>query len=438
MRISRRRFLTGGVSLAGMAALAGCGGVLEEPDVTAEGFGENASGSINVWCRDGNIGQSVQSMVDAFHEAQDRIQVSLTPVPNSQYVTKLATAIRGGRPPDLVDIDCIYSALFIHRDAFTDLTPLVEELPYRDELSPGHLGLSTMDGRYYGVPFLGDFSVLWCNLELFDRAGLDVAETTGSFEGYLEAARAISALDEDTWGWQYPGNASGALGFTVQPHIWATGRDMISGEIGGQTGDIVGNDPLRSTLEMMRTFWEEGLVPPGSHADDASQWYADYTAGRIGMMPISYGAVVPNSSKELMEHTEVRLLSGPDGGTSFFSGGDNFAMPNGGANPSAAWEFVKFCLDIDQQANFPAVGYTPVRSDVVTDEFREQFPHAIPPLEDFGAGYAPLSLAYNRIYNQPDGPWLEMFRRAVFEGELDAALENAQSRYDLILAQGEA
>jgi multiple sugar transport system substrate-binding protein len=126
------------------------------------------------------------------------------------------------------------------------------------------------------------------------------------------------------------------------------------------------------------------------------------------------------------------------GGRCFFDGGDNFAIPAGAANPSAAWEYVLFCLEIEQQSLLPEGGYTPIRSDVLTDEFRARFPLAVAPLEQIDAGYAPLSLSYNRIYNQPDGPWLEMFRSAVFEGRIDEAMAAAQPRYDLLLRQGDA
>ncbi|GAA4434065.1 hypothetical protein GCM10023169_41190 [Georgenia halophila] len=291
MRLSRRGFLTL-AGLGGASALSGCGGQLPPADVTVAGFGEGARGTINVWCRS-ETQSGTQAMVDAFHAAQDRIRIDLTPIPGGQYVTKLATAIRGRRPPDLVDIDDINSALFIYRDAFTDLTPLIEELPYRDRLSPGHLGLATKDEKFYGVPFLADNSVLWCNLDLFDRAGVDIDEATTSFEGYLEAARAISALGDNTWGWSYPGNSSGALGFTVQPHIWAADRELIAGEVGSQSGNVAGNDAVRRTLEMLRTMWDEELVPPGSFSDDASRWNADFVAGRLGMMPNAYGVIVP-------------------------------------------------------------------------------------------------------------------------------------------------
>ncbi|GAB3177252.1 sugar ABC transporter substrate-binding protein [Nesterenkonia halophila] len=435
MHLSRRTFF----ALAGLGAvgLAGCSNRLPAVDVTAPGFGDGASGTINVWCRS-ETQDGIQTMVEAFHQAQDRIRIRLTPIPAGQYVTKLATAIRGSRPPDLVDIDDINSALFFYRDVFSDITPLVDELPYKGQLSPGHLGLATREDRYYGVPFLGDFSVLFCNSELFDRAGVDLEETTGSFDGYLEASRAISALGEDISGWLYPGNATGALGFTVQPHVWAADSQLMAGDVGDQQGDILGNEPLRRTLEMMRTMWTEGLVPSGSYADDASRWYADFVDGRIGMLPCSYGSVVPNASEELLAKTEVRLLAGPDGGQAFFTGGDNFSLPNGSSNPSAAWEFVRFCLELEQQQNLPAGGFAPIRGDAATEQFAEQYPLMVPPLESIDAGYAPRTLSYSRLFNQSDGPWLEIFRRAVFDGEIDAALEEGQDGFDTVLEQGDA
>jgi multiple sugar transport system substrate-binding protein len=437
MELTRRQLLTLAGSATAAAALAGCGGTLRPANVEAAGFGENATGTLNLWCRSDTV-NGTQAVVDAFHQAQDRIRVQVTPIQNGQYVTKLATAIRGGRVPDVIDIDDIYSTLFAYRGAFTDLTPLIEDLGIGDALSPGHLALSTKDGRNYGLPFIGDFSVLFCNTELFDRAGLDVDEHTADFDGILEAARAISALEDDVYGWSFPGNASGALGFTVQPHVWATDRDLIVGDVGSQRGDVVGNEALRRTLDLERTLWAEQLVPPGSFSDDASRWSADYTAGRLGMFPAGFGVVVPNADDALLEHTKVVLLPGPDGGRAFFDGGDNLCMLNGARNPSAAWEFMRFAVAVEQQARMPEGFYSPVRSDVRTPEFAEKYPLVLPPLEALDRGYAPTTLAYNLIYNQQDGPWLRMFRAAVFDGEVDAAMQEAQTTYDRILRQAQA
>ncbi len=154
MALGRREFLQLS-GLVGLSAVSGCGsGLLPEPDVTKVGFGENATGTVTMWCR-GATAAGVQVAVDRFHAAQDQLHIDLTPVPDGQYVTKLATAIRGREVPDIVDIDDINSQLFIYRGVFTDLTPLVDALPYRDALSPGHMRLATRNGRRYGVPLPG-------------------------------------------------------------------------------------------------------------------------------------------------------------------------------------------------------------------------------------------------------------------------------------------
>jgi multiple sugar transport system substrate-binding protein len=133
--------------------------------------------------------------------------------------------------------------------------------------------------------------------------------------------------------------------------------------------------------------------------------------------------------------TTVRLLPGPQGGRAFFDGGDNMCIPRGAANASGAWEFVRYALDLPQQSALPDSGYAPVRSDVVTPEFTARNPHVLPVLQAQEEGYAPLTLSYNELYNQPDGPWLTMFRRAVFDGEIEAAMAQAQESFDRILGQ---
>src|SRR3954447_15583831 len=185
MALNRRTFLQ--VSgLAGLAAtLPACGsGILPEPDVTVGAFGTNATGTVTMWCR-GATAAGVKVVVDRFHATQNQVWINLTPVPDGQYVTKLATAIRSGDVPDIVDIDDINSMLFIFRGVFTDLTPLVNALPYHEALSPGHLRLATNNGHIYGVPYLADNSVLWYNKQLLDRAHVDPAKAVTSFEGLL-------------------------------------------------------------------------------------------------------------------------------------------------------------------------------------------------------------------------------------------------------------
>ncbi|TNM69466.1 sugar ABC transporter substrate-binding protein [Streptomyces sp. NP160] len=436
---TRREFLAlaGVAGLAGLSpAIAGCGsGVLPAPDTAAPGFGQDASGVLRLWARS-DTQTGTQAVVDAFHASQDRIRVELTPVLGAQYVTKLATAIRARAVPDLLAMNDIDTILFIVRDVFTDLTDLAAQLPGRDQLSPGQTALSTLDDRVFGLPFLADNSVLWYNSELFDRAGVDPASLT-DLDGCLAAARAVRGLGGDTYGWSLPGNSSGIIGFVTQPHVWAAGTDVITGEVGQQRGDVEGNAALRSVLGFYRTMWSEDLLPRASFADAGTSWGSDFTAGRIGMLPGNYFAAVMGQPPEVAARTGVSLLPGPTGGVSFFTGGDNLCIPRGAQNASAAWEFVRFALDVAQQERLPEGGYFPVRADAATDRYREEFPLAVAPLEQIQTGYAPRTLSYNLLYNQPDSPYFEMFRRAVFDGDVDGAVAGAQGAYDRILEQAQ-
>lgn len=435
--LTRRRFLGAATATAAAGLLPGCSSVLPEPDVRAAGFGESATGTVRVWCRAATQ-TGLTALVEKFNKSQDRLTVELTPVLDAQYVTKLATAIRGREVPDVVDIDDINSMLFIYRDAFTDLTEPLRALDFQDKLSPGHLRLATKTDRVYGVPYLADNSMFWFNTELCDQAGVDPDQAIKSFDDLLDAARKLRKLGDDIYAWSFPANSPGALGFVVQPMIWAADTDLIKGEIGQQSGDIVGNDVVQRMLELHRQLWVDGLVPRANFSDDASRWGSDFRAGKVGIFPSNYSVVVSASDDKFHQKVTPRLLSGPDGGSAFFDGGDNMCIPRGAENASGAWEFVRFALDLPQQIDLPAGGYTPVRSDAATADFGKKFPLATLPLERIEEGYAPTTLSYNLLYNQPDGPWLQMFRRAVFDGEVEAAMQEAQQSYDRILAQGQA
>lgn len=435
--MDRRTFL-GGTVLGGAAlALAGCAATAPRIRPADAAFGRNATGTVEVWCRSATQ-TGLTSTVARFNRSSTRLKVNLTPVPDAQYVTKLATAIRGGTPPDVVDIDDINSQLFIFRDAFADLTVPAKRLDYFDALSPGHLHLLERKNRYYGLPYAADNSMLYLNTELFDRAGVDPAESTKDFDTLIDAAKRIRKLGGNTYGWTFPGNNQGALGFVVLPHIWATGEDLQKGEIGSQSGNIRGNDPLGRTLEFYRQLWKDKLAPPACYTDNASAWGSDFRRGEIGIFPTSYGAVWPASTPAFRKKMTNVLIPGPDGKRSFFDGGDTMCIPNGASNPDGGWAFMTYATSLAQQQLLPEGGYFPIRSDAATPAYKEKFPLAALALQNIDRGYAPQTLPYNLLYNQAAGPWLAMFRRAVFGDGVAPAMAAAQVSWDRILDQAQA
>jgi multiple sugar transport system substrate-binding protein len=194
---------------------------------------------------------------------------------------------------------------------------------------------------------------------------------------------------------------------------------------------------LRRTLEFYHSLWREDILPRANFADSGTTWGSDFRAGKIGFFPSNYGAVVLPSDDAARKRTGVALMCGPDGDTSFFDGGDNLCIPRGATNPSGAWEFARFLMDLPQQQRLPEGGFTPIRGDAASAEFEQKYPLNVAPLRHIDRGYAPLTLAYNVLYNQADSPFGAMFRRAVFGGDIDGALRAGQRGFDTVLTQAQ-
>jgi multiple sugar transport system substrate-binding protein len=397
-------------------------------------FGVNAKGTVQFWAR--SVSQTLaKRLVNEFNATHKGLKVELSLTSITQDVTKLATAIRAGSPPDVVGLNDIDMPIFTRNGSFTDLTGAIKALPYHASLSPGHVGLGTYQGRQYGVPYWADLSVLWYNKTLFKRAGLNPDQPPANYAQILSDAQKISKLGHGISGFTFAGDCQGCLGFTVQPGIWAAGSHLTNGPIGHQTADISGNQPLIKSLQLYRQLWSQHLVPDADRAQQGPTWGQDFVSGKVGIMPGGYGQVINIVPKKMKSQIADAPLPGPDGGYSTFDGGDDFAIPKGAKNPSGAWEFVKWVFQQQQQDQYPDLGATPVRTDLLTPAFSARYPLDAVALKALGHGYAPVTLIYDTAFNQPSGPWFQMFTTAVYGGNMSKALQQGQSGFTQLLQQ---
>ncbi|HEX3811856.1 MAG TPA: sugar ABC transporter substrate-binding protein [Mycobacteriales bacterium] len=419
-------------------ATAACGSSAPSgPPVSSPQFGVNATGVVHFWDRSATSPYG-QLLVKEFNASHRNLKVELSPVQDTQYVTKLATAIRSGSAPDVVGVDDINSQLFIYNKAFLDLTSAVNKLPEKDKLSPGHLNLTTENGHYYGTPYVGDLSMLWYNKTLFKKAGLDPNEPPRNFADILNDARAVTKLGHGTYGFSFAGRCEGCLGFTMMPDVWATKTDVFAGQPGTQRATVSSNKALRRTLALYHQLWAEHLAAPESQTETGATWGQDFLAGKIGILPGGYGTVMASAPPSFQKQIGAVALPGPDGGSSTFDGGANFGIPKNAKNASGAWEFIRFALQKKQQAQAPTTGFEPIRTDVATPAYKAKYPFNAVVLDALPRGFAPKTIAYNVTFNQPGGPWLTMFIQSVFDGNIDGAIRKGQSGFADALGQAQS
>jgi multiple sugar transport system substrate-binding protein len=440
MKLSPRHSLTGAAAVMLLAAAAACSSSGSSPSSTsssgaASSFGVNATGTVQFWAR--TVSKTLaQKLVSEFNATHKNLQVNLRLTSINDDVTSLATSIRAGDPPDVVGLNDIDVPTFTRENAFMDLTQYINALPYKAALSPGHVGLATYNGKEYGVPYWADLSVLWYNKTLFTQAGLNPDNPPTTYAQILSDAQAINKLGNGINGFTFAGDCQGCLGFTVQPGIWADGSYLTSGGIGSQTASITGNQALASALTLYRQVWSQHLVPDNVRTDNGPTWGQDFAAGKIGIMPGGYGQltglVKPSQlGTEFMDTP----LPGANGSYSTFDGGDDFVIPAAAKNASGAWEFIQWVMQTQQQNQYPSLGATPVRTDVLTPAFSAANPEDAVALKALAKGYAPVTLVYDQMFNQAGGPWFQMFTTAVYDGNMSLALQQGQSGLTRLLQQ---
>ncbi len=442
--MKRRTFALFSATALVAAAAAGCSSSTSTPaasSATGPGsasFGANATGTVQFWAR--TVSKTLaQKLVSEFNASHSNLKVKLTLTSINDDTTSLATSIRAGDPPDVDGLNDIDMPTFTRNGSFLDLTKAIAKLPYASSLSPGHLGLGTYQGKEYGVPYWGDLSVLWYNKKLFTQAGLNPDDPPTTYAQILSDAQKINKLGHGINGFTFAGDCQGCLGFTVQPGIWAAKSYLNAGAIGSQTATITGNQALVQALTLYRQMWSGKLVPDNDRTDNGPTWGQDFAAGKIGIMPGGYGQVVTIAKPaDLGTVFADAPLPGATGNYSTFDGGDDFAIPAAAKNPSGAWEFITWVMQQQQQEQYPDLGATPIRTDLLTPAFSTAHPLDAVPLKALANGYAPVTLIYNQAFNEASGPWFQMFQTAVYDGNMNLALQQGQSGFTRLLQQAAA
>jgi len=403
------------------------------PAPSSKAFGVGATGTVHFWERQATSGPA-KALVAKFNATHKNLKVVLHLTPPNDDTSQLATAIRAGSVPDVVGLNDIDVPPFSHQGALMDITKYVNALPYKDALSKGHLQLATINGHYYGVPDLADLSVLWYNKTLFKKAGLNPNSPPTSYAQIVADAQKINALGHGISGFSFPGDCQGCLGFVMLPSMWAAGQHLINGPLGTQHANVAANAPLQQMLTYYRQLWAGHDSPTADQTQNGLTWGADYEAGKVGILPGPY-ALAANfkTAQQKAELADAPLPAVSGGSYSTFDGGNDFVIPKGAANASGAWEFIQWMLQPKQQLQYPSLGETPIRTDLLTPSFSAANPYDAVALKALAKGSVEYTLAYDAVFNEPGSPWFKMFEEAVYSGNVGSAVQQGQTNIQSML-----
>jgi multiple sugar transport system substrate-binding protein len=400
---------------------------------SGEGGGQSGGGELSLWVRDSGATVATK-MADAYNASHPGTTVKVTVIPAGQYLTKLGNAIAGGDAPDLAGTDFTYVAQLGSTGQLEDLTSRAQALPYfPNGLSQTHLRAGTVGDKIYGMPFSGEASILLYNKDLFKKAGLDPEKPPTTWAEMKQAATKVNALGNGVYGFYFSGQCAGCNTFTMLPLMWASGGDILNTD--GTKATISGNTALKDTLQFYRDLWTSGLIDPSAKSDSGANWATAFQSGKIGMQALGAFGISALRAQHPDIDFGVGYLPGRDGDWSSYAGGDDITIPRGSKNVDKAWDFIQWSLDTPQQVStLVANDIVPVRTDDAMKSYQEKDPRYVVSGNAEVKGRAPYSTKYQQLFNDPNGPFGAMVQSAVFDGDVDGAMEKAQAAFDAALA----
>ena len=388
--------------------------------------------NMTMWVRESaaDPGQLMVDLWNAGHESQ----IELTAIPDNQLVTKLATSMRAGDAPDLVSFDLIYMPDFMKAGFLTDLTDQLAADPNYPNHVQAYKDIATYEDRVYGVGFTPDVSILVWNKDLFRQAGLDPDVPPTTIYEIHEMATQITASGDDTYGFYFAGSCPGCNIFVSSPLMVAGGATILP----RHADDLaLQGDAIRVVLDEYRMMWEEGLIPASAEVDAGENFVAAFTNGNVGIAGTG-GFLLSLMERNFPDFDYgVALLPGLEPGqVSAFVGGDVVAIPAEGANEAAAREFVTWVLSDEAQLEGLAKNsILTTRTDLAVNQYTEGNDKVQMTAAALAVGYVPWVFHFADMVNSDSSPWINMLQRAIFDGEVDAAIEEARDTMMQIVSQ---
>lgn len=428
--ISRRSFLKAGglagAAILGGGALSACGG---------EGGGEG-SNELVFYTNPDDTGTMAQ-LVERFNErGGTRVAMREGNADTGQRFDQLRTQFQAGQTDiDVILGDVIWSAQLAANGWISTLSDLFEN---QDEYLPGSIEAVTFDGEIYGVPWFTDTGLLYYRTDLLEESGFSEPPTT--WDELMEMAEVASRdanLDNGFvfQGANYEGGVCNGLEF-----IWGHGGNALDPDDAPRV--VVDSPEAVAGLTTERSMVESGVSPQSIatyREDESAGAFLNGDAVFLRNWPYVY-ALVGAEGESAIETGQVGVseLPSAEGGPGFGTVGDQpLYITATSENQEAAWEFIQFLAEAEQQKLRAIDGsFLPTLTALYEDEeIRESVP-VVPLAQEALQNTRPRPVS--PYYSDLSLEMAELFNDSL-NGDIppEEAAGNLRSAMEGIIEQGE-
>lgn len=433
--LDRRRYLKL-AGLLGATGLAGCaegpggdggdGNATDTGTETGTGTGtstetagtDGGTDELKIWSWTRNFKDVHQQQGATFEQQTDGTSVSWQFYPYSQYITKLTSAIAGGKGPKTFTVAINWVAQLADQNVTRNLEETDVEIP---ELTDGARRNATFDGNLVAVPWYGDCRLMILNKDWFKKEGVALPEDPHKPPTWDQFASWVNQLGGDSKSISMKSvEAFHAL-------LFSNGGRILRKTDSGYECVFDSDEVIATANYVVEDLGLDNILFSG---DELEEFVSEN-------VPIIYGGSweYGDLNDSGIDWTYVPIPKGPSGDSSHSTSAGVFYSITSDA-PAASKKWLEFILSKDQQLNVvEQVGGFPGRADVYeTEAFQsivegdenlqiiaEQMPNAI------GRHQFP---EYGEIQSEHISPAIERVwqEKATPEEAFPTACKNAQPK----------
>jgi len=333
----------------------------------------------------GPLGESLEGMIADFNDAHPGIEV--TGVSMGQYAAlsqKIMAAIAANNPPTLAQVYENWTANFIEAGAIVPLEPFIrgpegfsqEDL---DDIFPVFLEGGQFEGQMWTFPFNKGVPAIYYNKEMFQKAGLDSEQPPRTWDEFREMAIRLTVNKDgkgrpEQWGTSF----SIPTAFSMYQQILVQNGGKIMSPDGSRfTFDSPeGVAALQYLVDLVEKD-KVAYIAPGAY-----EHQTDFVSQKVAMIQ---GYIVSRKYMEPQLTFQPGIAPVPRGEQkAVLITGTNLAIfsKTSEAQQQAAWTFVKWLADVDQQARWAVeTSYVPIRRSALESEVMQAEFDRVPGLE---------------------------------------------------------
>jgi len=361
-----------------------------------------------------------ETVLTAFAEKYPNIKVNAIRMPYEGMDEQLVTAVSGDVAPDVMRMDLTWVSQMAKLGALECLNGYDGFGEIAANALEGSLNTTLYNGKNYGLPLNANTTVAVYNNAVLTEYGFDAPPATMD---ELLAARDKTDPAND----KYLFCVSGSYNWAMLPFIWTLGGSVTDDAYTKASG-YLNSEATVKALDTIAGWYNDKTIGPAILGEQPDGW-GGIEAGNYTMFvegPWFF------SSADKMDTYTPALIPAVEGRSVSIVGGEDIVMTATSSKKDAAWTFIRFMLEDEQQVAMAAAGMIPVTATAMEKVDTSANPYVAVYMEQ-------LKTAEARI---PCSSWptIETILNTAFESVLrgqmtsQEALDDAAAQIDELLA----